>query len=418
MMHARKPFLAYVLLVIVVFLVGFYSRSSSAHVYYRIGYFLLLIGIAAFVITYFSLRGMHLNRINRSDRQVAGQIHEEKFEVENRSGIGNSWVEIRDLSDLPFSESSRIISNVGARQFRSYISRTRLSLRGLFRLGPTVLASGDPFGLFQKIKVEDDYSSLLVLPHVFPITKFTDAHGRSHGGYMLRQKSIEVTPYVAGVREYIQGDTLNRIHWGITAHRDQLMVKEFEQDPEVEAWLILDSKVSSHFMVKDEATQPNQVSFQLPRNSYEYAVAACASICRYYIKLGRPVGFMTAQETVDLIMPDRGERQDIRIMEKLAAVSPTSQTPLATLIEMQKKSFVPGSSIVIFSTIYNSELESIGQELLMRKLIPTFVLIDTSTFGGVQLKEKLQIERIPVYRIAFGDDIQSVLEDTPNPSRR
>lgn len=418
-MLVRKPFLAYALTLIVLFLIGFFSRGATAFVYYRIGYFLIFIGIVAFLTTYVSIKGIKIKRTSRFDRQVAGQVHEEKLEIQNNSRMQKNWIEIRDLSNLPGSESSRIISNVGARQFRSFVNRTRLSKRGVYTLGPTIISSGDPFGLFQKMKVVSDSDSLLVLPYIFPIKRFVDIHGRSHGGYMLRQKSLEVTPYVAGVREYAQGDTLNRIHWRITAHRDKLMVKEFEQDPEVEAWLILDSKESSHFMVKERFVPGNDKHFKLPRDSYEYAVTACASLCRYYTRMGRPVGYLSAQDSIELVTPDRGERQDLRIMEKLAVTQSITSIPLTNLITMQIKKFIPGSSIIVFSTIYNSELDAIGQELLYRKLIPVFVLIDTSTFGGVKLKESGMIsERIPVYRISFGDDIGTVLEDANSRVRR
>jgi hypothetical protein len=33
------------------------------------------------------------------------------------------------------------------------------------------------------------------------------------GGHALREKTLEVTPYAAGVREYVPGDPLKRIHW-------------------------------------------------------------------------------------------------------------------------------------------------------------------------------------------------------------
>ena len=45
-----------------------------------------------------------------------------------------------------------------------------------------------------------------------------------------------------GVREYVDGDPLNRIHWMSTARRDRLMVKEFELDPQSDVWIFLDAE--------------------------------------------------------------------------------------------------------------------------------------------------------------------------------
>ncbi len=59
---------------------------------------------------------------------------------------------------------------------------------------------------------------------------------------MIRQRSADVTPHAAGVREYVPGDPMKRIHWPSTAHKGRLMVKEFEQDPQADIWIFLDAQ--------------------------------------------------------------------------------------------------------------------------------------------------------------------------------
>ena len=42
------------------------------------------------------------------------------------------------------------------------------------------------------------------------------------------------------MREYRPGDAFNRIHWPTTARTNRLMVREFELDPTVDVWIVLD----------------------------------------------------------------------------------------------------------------------------------------------------------------------------------
>ena len=62
------------------------------------------------------------------------------------------------------------------------------------------------------------------------------------GGNSLRKPSLETTPHAAGIREYYPGDPLNRIHWLSSLKRNQIMVKEFDQDPQASVWKYLDAQ--------------------------------------------------------------------------------------------------------------------------------------------------------------------------------
>ena len=135
----------------------------------------------------------------------------------------------------------RVLTILKGRQGRSYLARVRLVKRGVFPLGPTVIATGDLFGLFpveQEIAGED---SLLVYPMMVDVRGFPNPPGLLPGGEALRRRTHQVTPNAAGVREYTTGDPLNRIHWLSTARRGRLIVKEFELDPLADVWIFLDA---------------------------------------------------------------------------------------------------------------------------------------------------------------------------------
>jgi uncharacterized protein (DUF58 family) len=170
-----------------------------------------------------------------------GQIYEEKIELDNPGRLPRLWLAVSDRSTLPDSAGSRLFPLIEPHRGRTYLSRTRLLKRGVFPLGPTILESGDPFGLFPVERVYPVSETLLVYPLLVEVHDFPSPAGVLPGGEALRRRTPQVTPNAAGVREYAPGDSMNRIHWVSTARRNRLMTKEFELDPQAEVWIFLDA---------------------------------------------------------------------------------------------------------------------------------------------------------------------------------
>ena len=181
-------------------------------------------------------------------------------------------------------------------------ARTWLTRRGAFALGPTTLRSGDPFGLFVARKTVTAAETLVVLPMSVPVRTFPPPPGILPGGRAIRRKTMDVTPHASGVREYVPGDPMKRIHWPSTVRRGRFMVKEFEQDPQSDIWLFLDAHVEAHvgqpvheelsFKVDQWLQKRPQV--KLPCDTFEYAVSAAASLAQHFLKQQRAVGLACA----------------------------------------------------------------------------------------------------------------------------
>ncbi|HEY5271386.1 MAG TPA: DUF58 domain-containing protein, partial [Anaerolineales bacterium] len=210
--------------------------------YARLAYMGLLLVVGAGIFAVISMRGIRLNRQARILRASMGDVFEEHFEVRNATWPACLWLEIINRSNLPMAGGSRLLTGIGPHQRRFYTARTLLDRRGAFLLGPTSMATGDPFGLFTIRKLVPAKDTLVVLPMTVPITDFPPPPGLLPGGKTIRQRTYDMTPHAAGVREYVPGDPMKRIHWPSTAHRGRFMVKEFEQDPQADIWLFLDAQ--------------------------------------------------------------------------------------------------------------------------------------------------------------------------------
>ncbi|HEY9089139.1 MAG TPA: hypothetical protein VIO36_13285, partial [Anaerolineaceae bacterium] len=169
--------------ILIVFLVGVTGMAlTGARIYSRTAALSGAVILLSFFWTYVSLRGITLTRTARFLRQQVGQVFEERFEINNQYPVTKLWLDIRDLSTLPARAGSKVLTVVSPRQRRSYVAYTRLTHRGQFQLGPTVVSSGDPFGLFRASKTFPQERSLLVLPHMVELERVTTPPGVLPGG--------------------------------------------------------------------------------------------------------------------------------------------------------------------------------------------------------------------------------------------
>src|SRR5438045_4213206 len=187
----------------------------------------------------YSLRKLAFHRNTSTGRVQVGETFEERLMLDNTSIMPKLWVQIADGSTLP-GHRAGYVASMGGRKRAMWKARTVCKQRGSFELGPVTATSGDPFGLFRRRIFLSSSHELLVLPHVLPITHFALFTGGLPGRGRSSRRALQTTTNATTIRDYMAGDALSRIHWRSSAHYNKLMVKEFDLDPAVDAWVFLD----------------------------------------------------------------------------------------------------------------------------------------------------------------------------------
>ena len=299
---------------------------------------------------------------------------------------------------------------------------TLLQKRGWFSLSPTQIESGDIFGLFTTVKKFKSNQRLLVIPFMYDIQFFLAPYGILPGGKALREKTLDVTPYAAGVREYVPGDPLKRIHWPSSIRKQMLIVKEFEKDPLAEVWIFLDARNSAHIRSNETGLADlNQIwwgryqnAFYLPPDTAEYGISIAASLAKYFLNQKREVGLVSTGQNYMVLSAERGERQLGKILETLAVLEPQGDLPLWALVSAQAGHLARGSTVVLITPETDEQILILSMELIHRGLIPVIILIDPASFGGShgsdELAQRLASQGIFSFVIRKGDDIRAVLE--------
>jgi uncharacterized protein (DUF58 family) len=396
---------------------------TGSPIYSRLSYVWVLLLVGGWIWSLLALRGVQVIREATKHRAQMGEILVERFVIQNQNRLPRLWLEVHDQATLPGSRGSRVLGVLKGRQRHSYLINTPLVQRGVFSLGPTVLASGDPFGLFTVKQTLPSDSSLLVYPMMVDVRTFPSPAGLLSGGESLRRRTHQVTPNAAGVREYAPGDSMNRIHWASTARRDRLMVKEFELDPLAEVWIFVDGAHavqaalphSPSDIARPASLQHPPEKMILPPSTEEYTASIAVSLARYFLRRKRAVGMVCHGQSSppQVLAPERGPRQLGKILEATALLRAEGDLPISGLVMAQAQHLPRGSTVILITPSTEREVAVTIEHLLRFGHRPVVVLLDAASFDGPQGTAALEMAiaglGVPVCRVPCGADVGTAL---------
>jgi uncharacterized protein (DUF58 family) len=398
------------------------ALTTGRDLFYNLTYLIIAILVISYLWAWTSIRWVHVTRYLWAKKAEVGKTSEERFTIRNTSILPKLWLEVRDHSDLPDHQASHVLSSFGARKERGWTVRTLCRQRGRFTLGPVTLTSSDPFGLFKMQRELDRTSSIVVYPAIVELAAFATPSGQLPGGDALRRRTHYVTTNVRGVRDYVPGDSFNRIHWPSTARRGRLIVKEFELDPMADVWLFLDMdrmvQAELEWETSLERREPallwtKRPGLELAPSTEEYGVTVTASLAKHFIVRNRAVGMVSYAQQREVVPADRGERQLSKILETLAVIKGAGRIPLAQVLAAEGLHLVRGTTIIVITSSPDKNWVTASRYLEQRGLRVVAVLIAPDSFGGEwgmeEVSAELAVGGAPTYIVRKGDNLAEAL---------
>ncbi|MBM2809605.1 MAG: hypothetical protein HW416_364 [Chloroflexi bacterium] len=365
-------------------------------VMYRVSYVLLLLITISWVWTLVSIRTLTVERRNRAQRAQVGGFFEEWVAVDNISYLPKAWVEMRSESNL-VDHAVRRGFFLGPKSRRTWMLRTECTSRGKFHLGDIAIATGDPFGLFQRQARFGSETTILIYPRTVDFVTPGRIPGQLPGGVQQSGHVPFVTPTVAGVRDYQPSDSYNRIHWPTTARTGRLMVKEFELDPFADIWVVIDLDRQVHVGRGPESTE-------------EYAVTVAASLARHFLVQNRSVGLLSQKE---LLHPDRGSRQLTKVLEWLAVAQGDRWETLGETLTAESLRISRLATVVIVTPSLATDWVVAAHQLTLRGVSVMVALVESATFGSglssITTVGSLAAANIPTYLVKRGEPLEGLL---------
>lgn len=179
--------------------------------------------------------------------------------------------------------------------------------RGYYQLGPTILETGDLFGLHRRYQIAAAPQFLTVYPRIVPLDGYDLASRRPIGEIKMTHRLFEDPTRIAGVRAYQHGDPLNRIHWRATARTGQLHSKIYEASSVAGVTIMME--------FRREAYPRDGEPFRS-----ELAVTAATSIANAVQIMGQQVGFLTnGRDAADRIRLEGWDGEPVALETRAAA---------------------------------------------------------------------------------------------------
>jgi uncharacterized protein (DUF58 family) len=323
---------------------------------------------------------------------TVGESVPEQVKLINHGWLPALWVEITDES-ASLESPLRMVSDVAHHSSRTRHLNHLFNRRGLYTLGPTLLRCGDPLGIYTLTLNDQHSSTILVTPPVLALTQLKIPTGGWSGDERLRRGYLERNISDAGLRNYVAGDSLKRIHWRASAHFDNLIVRQLETATSRDWWIFVDLNNTEQAGIGEHST-------------IELSIVLAASLALRGLKEYRKVGLVLAGPHYVRLEPSADPAQRWHILRALA-IAEAGNHSLADLL-IQSRLNQAGTMILITPSTNPEWVAAANQHRKGGSMMA--LLINPAEFGGIDnlgsVISTLARNRIPYERMPG-----SLLED-------
>ncbi|AWB91790.1 DUF58 domain-containing protein [Aeromicrobium chenweiae] len=190
--------------------------------------------------------------------------------------------------------------------------------RGRHPIGPLRVDVADPFGLVYRRHAYGSSEPLTVLPRVVNLPAIAPRGASDDGATRPAPRNVGLGDDDVIARTYLPGDALKRIHWKATAHREQLMVRQEEQQVTPRAAVHLDCEPTSQGTARDRKGEWEHSA------SFEWCVVAAASITTHLVRAGYVAALQSSGHAVDRVVAEGQDTLEDALVD-LAVLEPEAR---------------------------------------------------------------------------------------------
>ena len=141
-------------------------------------------------------------------------------------------------------------------------------------------------------------------------------------------------------RQYMPGDDLRRVDWKVWAKQDRYYVKQYEEDTDLRATLLVDLSRSMSYG-------------DAPFNKREYACTIAVSLAYLLLRQQDAVGCLTFSDRVRSKVPQRTKRSHLAdIVRALSQIEPDEKTDLGVVLEESAEAYPRRGLFVLISDLF------------------------------------------------------------------
>jgi len=357
-----------------------------------------------------SFAKIHFSR-HYENRVFLNEVIPVSIEISNQSWLPLLWLRLQESipTDLSLDRNIQTVVSLGPYGKTHVRYRLMAHRRGYYCIGPLSATSGDLLGLFKDQRRGDEGGYLTVYPQIVPLRQVKLPSHSPLGALRHAQPIYEDPARIRSKRDYLVGDSLQRVDWKASASVGRWQVKQFEPSIALETSIFLNLHTPEY---------PQRYRL----DSTELAIVVAASLANWISAQKESLGLITngvdplsqkdpgevlpgtGGKVFAAIPPARGSGQLMQILDVLARVQVAETLPAAERLRQEYAKLSWGTTLIL---ICGHMDEPLFDELFhLRRAGMNVVLVLVGRIPGfASIQAKAAYFRFPLYAILTVKDL-------------
>jgi uncharacterized protein (DUF58 family) len=364
-------------------------------------YFTCTIAIYEWITMVIGLRFVSTERNISACRLSAGQTLTIQLTLQRRGLWPLFWVRVREALPgqwlLQVQGADTVLQPLWARELR-WTYQVQWLQRGLYVIGDTIVETGDLLGLVRSERRDERRDEVMVYPRVVPVRGWMGYQPVELGLRQPTRRRAEESTNVLGVRDYVPGDRLSRIHWPASARRGTLQAKEFELHVSSE-WMFIPDLASTSFGEQSPSL-------------FELEMTVVASLMKHAYQLRRTFAATLHGKKLTKFPPGCDESLFLRCMEALALAEPNGSVDFPQTLVRVAQDTPMGTTLVVVSPRLDPDAAVAAEVVRRRTPVEWFVPVARKQ-GELSAEQRqglamLHAARVNVYLIGAPEQLATL----------
>jgi uncharacterized protein (DUF58 family) len=194
------------------------------------------------------------------------------------------WLDFAGTCSVIAQDDRRVTSSFTLKGYQRITRKWKLKClkRGVFTTENVTLVSGDLLNFRVESIPAAVNAQLMVYPEIVDLEELFTPVNLLQSDRTVNRWIVDDPFLVSGVREYVPGDPMNRVHWPATAKAGRLLVKKNEFTSQRSLTVLLNMQ-----------SQLYEYADTINKNLAELGIKAAATLFDRALKEGTPVRFVT-----------------------------------------------------------------------------------------------------------------------------
>ncbi len=339
----------------------------------------LMVIVLSYIYSRLTYHSINITRYQDTIRAHKLQIIDIDFLIENTSILPIHYISVFESpGELSPVGDGKFICALPKRRKMRLSYRVKGLARGEYQLGPIIVKSGDPLGLFPWERRIEKKCRVIIYPTMFKVTRQI-TNGYPGGNIKINDKMYEDITRLKSIREYIPGDDVRHISWKVSARLGALYTREYSSSLRSPALLALNLTLDDYPLKHRYA-------------HLEKAVEICASLITFFTSLKQETGLISSG-LINNVQPQiqirGGHEHAMLLLENLAVIKGCAEpADIVDLVNNSQLRFPNGVRIILISPQLKTQQIQAFALLRKRRMFLEYIPIAGRKNGIIHPKVK------------------------------